>query len=120
MARYALALSVGVVFQTLSLDWLRLAATRFYSVQEQRSRPEIRATLDVLYASIASLAIAAAIGIALFGFDLPLSPGLAALAIGTAVFQWPVRFFDGAAARPFFSIAPMVRSSSRRIFCRLC
>lgn len=83
--RYALALSVGVVLQTLCLDWLRLSATRFYSEQDRRNRPEIRATLNVIFAAIASVATVGAIGIALSGLNLPLSPRLVALAIGTAV-----------------------------------
>lgn len=83
--RYALALSIGVVLQTLSLDWLRLSATRFYSEQDRANRPEIRATLDVIFAATACLALVGAVGIAFSGFNLPLSPGLSALAIGTAV-----------------------------------
>ncbi len=83
--RYALALSVAIVLQTLGLDWLRLSATRFYSEQDRANRPEIRATLDVIFTAIACLAIVGAIGIAFSGLSLPLSPGLVALAIGTAV-----------------------------------
>ena len=83
--RYALALSVGIVLQTLGLDWLRLSATRFYSEQDRQNRPEIRATLNVIFAVIACLATAGAIGIAFSGLALPLSPELVALAIGTAV-----------------------------------
>ena len=83
--RYALALAIGVVLQTLCLDWLRLSATRFYSEQERRDRPEIRATLNVIFAIIVAFATAGAIGIAFSGLRLPLSPRLIALAIGAAV-----------------------------------
>ena len=83
--RYALALSIAVVLQTLGLDWLRLSATRFYSEHDRRHRPQIRATLDVIFAAIACVALLAAIGIAVSGLNLPLSPALVSLAIGTAV-----------------------------------
>lgn len=83
--RYALALSVGAVLQTLGLDWLRLSATRFYSEADRRGRPEIRATLNVIFAAVACLAMVGAIGLAFSGLKLPLSSGLVALAIGTAV-----------------------------------
>ena len=39
--RMALALAVGQVIQTLMFDWLRLAATRFYSERARRERPEL-------------------------------------------------------------------------------
>lgn len=83
--RYALALSVAVVLQSFGLDWLRLSATRFYSEQDRHNRPEIRATLNLLFAGIAGLAFVAAVGIAFSGLNLPLSPQLVALAIGAAV-----------------------------------
>ncbi len=83
--RFALAVSVGIVVQTLFLDWLRLAATRFYSERARVERPQIRATLDEAFGLIAALATTAALAIFALRIDLTLSHELAALAIGVGV-----------------------------------
>ncbi len=83
--RYALAISTALVLQTLGLDWLRLAATRFYSEQDRSIRPEIRATLNVILGVVAGLAMLVAIALCLSGVELPLTDGLLALTIGAAV-----------------------------------
>lgn len=83
--RFVLALSVGIVGQTLLFDWLRLAATRFYSERDRRERPEIRSTLDAAFAALAALAIFAAFALWRLRLDLPLSRDLAALAIGVSL-----------------------------------
>jgi hypothetical protein len=83
--RYALALSIAVVIQTLALDWLRLSASRFYSDHDRLAHPEIRATLDRLVIGIVAIACLAAMVVALSGLPAPLSPGLCALAIGAAL-----------------------------------
>lgn len=93
--RYALAIATALVVQTLALDWLRLAATRFYSEHDRSSRPEIRATLNVVLAIVAGLAMVVAIGLSLLGIELPLTDGLLALTIGAAVANG---LFDFAAA----------------------
>lgn len=80
--RFALAVSVGIVVQTLFFDWLRLAATRFYSEQARFERPQIRATLDAAFGLITALATTAALAIFALRIDLALSHELAALAIG--------------------------------------
>ncbi|MGO9134479.1 MAG: lipopolysaccharide biosynthesis protein [Methylovirgula sp.] len=83
--RYALVIAVALVLQTLGLDWVRLAATRFYSEQDRALRPEVRATLNVILAIISALAMVVAIALLLSGVQLPLSDGLIALTIGAAV-----------------------------------
>ncbi len=106
--RMALALAVGQVIQTLMFDWLRLAATRFYSERARRESPDLRATLDASFAVL----IAALSGITLFvllsGVELPLSRPLIGLAVGAAVanglFDYNTalvraRFLDGLYAR---------------------
>ena len=45
--RFALALAVGVVIQAALFDWIRLAATRFYSPRVAEQEPDLRATLDL-------------------------------------------------------------------------
>ncbi len=93
--RFMLAVAVAVVVQTLLFDWLRLAATRFYSARERRERPEIRATLDASFAALAALAMIVAIAILILRPRLPLDPGLAALAVGVSLTN---ALFDFAAA----------------------
>lgn len=83
--RFMLALAVAVVAQTLVFDWLRLAATRFYSERERREQPQIRATLDAAFAVLAAVAILVASAIWLLRPALPISPDLAALAVGVAL-----------------------------------
>ncbi len=83
--RFVLALSVGIVLQTLLFDWLRLAATRFYSEHDRHARPEIRSTLDAAFAVLAALAIFAAFALWALRLDLPLSHDLAALAVGVSL-----------------------------------
>ncbi|MEK4033363.1 lipopolysaccharide biosynthesis protein [Methylocystis sp. IM3] len=93
--RFMLALAVAIVLQTLLFDWLRLAATRFYSARDRDERPEIRATLDASFAALAAFAILLALAIAFFRPRLPLDPGLAALAVGVSLTN---ALFDFAAA----------------------
>jgi O-antigen/teichoic acid export membrane protein len=83
--RFALAFSAAIVVQTLCFDWLRLSATRFYSEQSRLARPEVRATLNVMFAIIASLVLLAAIAIGFSGVKLPLSTSLVALTVGAAI-----------------------------------
>jgi O-antigen/teichoic acid export membrane protein len=83
--RFVLALSVAVVLQTLVFDWLRLAATRFYSERDRTERPQIRATLDASFATLAALAVLAAFLLWTLKLDLPLNHDLAALAVGVAI-----------------------------------
>jgi O-antigen/teichoic acid export membrane protein len=83
--RFVLALSVAIVVQTLLFDWLRLAATRFYSERDRLERPQIRATLDAAFAALAALAILAAFALWALRLDLPLSHDLAALAVGVSI-----------------------------------
>jgi len=83
--RFALALTAAVVTQTLVFDWLRLAATRFYSERDRAEHPEIRATLDTALGALAALVAVAALAVWALRLDLALTPDLAALAIVVAV-----------------------------------
>lgn len=83
--RFVLALSAAVVVQTLIFDWLRLAATRFYSERDRIERPQIRATLDASFGVLAVLAALVALGLWALRLDLALTHDLAALAIGVAI-----------------------------------
>jgi O-antigen/teichoic acid export membrane protein len=78
--QYAIAASVAVVLNTLFLDWIRLAATRFYSERTRSDQPDVRGTLDAIFIlSSLGVAITSAIAITL-GLDFGLMVALAALA----------------------------------------
>jgi O-antigen/teichoic acid export membrane protein len=105
--RFALALAIALVTQTIVFDWLRLGAIRFYSERSVAEQPELRATLDLAFGVlIVWLAIVAAIVLSLA--TTPLSPVLLGLAMGTvvanAMFDYSTalaraRFRDGLYAR---------------------
>lgn len=83
--RFVLALSAAVALQLLLFDWLRLAATRFYSERDRLERPQIRATLDVVFGVLAVLAALAALVVFALQIDLAFSADLMALAIGVSI-----------------------------------
>ena len=106
--RMALALASGQLIQTIVFDWLRLAATRFYSERTRQEQPELRASFDVSFAVLIALLCSGAIAFMLTGVHVPLSHGLIGLAVGAAVanglFDYHTalvraRFLDGAYAR---------------------
>jgi O-antigen/teichoic acid export membrane protein len=83
--QYAIAAAIAVVLNTLMLDWIRLAATRFYSTRTRDEDPDVRGTLDAVF-------ILSSIGVALvglaavaLGFDFGLIAMLAALAPAMAI-----------------------------------
>lgn len=76
---YAIAAAAALVLNVLFLDWIRLAATRFYSNRSRAEDPAVRGTLDAIFILSCfgvSLTCAIAIGV---GFDLGLMTSLAAL-----------------------------------------
>ena len=82
--RFALALAVALVTQTIVFDWLRLGAIRFYSERSATERPALRATLDALFGVlIAALAVVASFVLGLGRF--PLSNELLGLAMAARV-----------------------------------
>jgi O-antigen/teichoic acid export membrane protein len=77
--QYAIAASFAVVLNTLFLDWIRLAATRFYSDKTREENPAIRGTLDAIFIlSSFGVVLTCSVTIAL-GFDFGLAIALAAL-----------------------------------------
>ncbi len=78
--QYAVAAALGVALNVLFLDWIRLAATRFYSADTRRDDPAVRGTLDAIFI-LSSLGVALTGGIALYlGLDFGLTVALAASA----------------------------------------
>lgn len=106
--RMALALATAQVMQTIMFDWLRLAATRFYSERTRREQPQLRASFDASFALVITVLCVFAMMFMLVGIDVPLSHGLLGLAVGAAiangVFDYHTalvraRFLDSAYAR---------------------
>ena len=85
--RYAVALSVSVVINTVLFEWLRLSTTRFYSERVRQDEPRIETTLNAVYAVTSAAVVAIAAVLLVSGADLGLSPGLlaAAAAVGLSV-----------------------------------
>jgi O-antigen/teichoic acid export membrane protein len=78
--QYAIAAALAVVLNTLFLDWIRLAATRFYSERTRADDPSVRGTLDAIFI-LSSLGVAVISAVAiLLGLDFGLMVALAALA----------------------------------------
>lgn len=83
--RFALALAVGVIAQTLIFDWIRLSALRFLSAGAHASRPDITPTLDLAFAVLAIAVMATAAALFLSGLDLPPSRLLFSVALTISI-----------------------------------
>lgn len=83
--RFALALAIGAMTQSLVLDWIRLSALRFFSGAAHESRPELAPTLDfsLVIMSVGLSVLAAAV--LLSGIDLPPSRALFGIAIAASI-----------------------------------
>ncbi len=83
--RYAIGAALMVLINAAFLDWLKIAAIRFYSDRSRDSEPEIRATLDVLAAGI-SLALSMLVLVAaLSGIDLGLPVALLGASVAAGI-----------------------------------
>ena len=105
---YAVAVAGAGTLASPALDWLRHAATRFYSETSRRDDPSVRATLDAAVAGLAGgLGLLAALLLAFGGALIrdPLVTGLAlAFCTMSAMFDYAsalarARFLQGAYAR---------------------
>jgi O-antigen/teichoic acid export membrane protein len=83
--RFALALAVGMLIQTTTVEWIRLVAIRFYSERSRADEPELRATLDVTFAIIAVALAALTIIVMLSGAHFVLSNTLIGLAVAASI-----------------------------------
>ena len=106
--RFALALSVAAFIQNIVVDWIRLAAVRFYSPRSRETKPELRATLDAAAAIMSAALALGAIVFILSGIEVVLTPALLGLAVAAAIanglFDYHTaliraRFLDGVYAR---------------------
>ncbi|KQP96230.1 lipopolysaccharide biosynthesis protein [Methylobacterium sp. Leaf117] len=105
---FALATAGAIVANTILFEWLRLSATRFYSVRVRVDEPWIRHGLDHAYAFLALALFAAALLCAVFGVSLQpsadshfaITAGAAVAALGIGVFDYHAALvrarFDGA------------------------
>ena len=82
--RFALAAATATFINTALFDWLRQAATRFYSARSRQERPEVRATLDLTFGLMTLALGVAAIVLTLSGVEIVLSGALLALAAAGA------------------------------------
>ncbi|TXM64715.1 lipopolysaccharide biosynthesis protein [Methylobacterium sp. WL120] len=95
--RFALATAGTLVITTILFEWLRLSATRFYSVRVRLDEPWIRHGLDRAYAILAVLLFAAAAVAA--GLGLGDGPdGHAAILSGAMLAALGIGVFDYHAA----------------------
>ena len=78
--RFALAAATSTFINTALFDWLRQATTRFYSERTRSERPQVRATLDLAFATITLGLGIVAILLTLSGVEIVLSGALLALA----------------------------------------
>lgn len=83
--RFALAMAVGLVVQTIGFEWIRLSAIRFYSERTRTEQPQLRATLDVAFAIISVALSAIAIMLILGDLTFSLSHTLLALAFTASI-----------------------------------
>jgi O-antigen/teichoic acid export membrane protein len=90
--RFALAIAAGAVLQTAMFDWIRLSAVRFCSERSRVEQPELRSTLDLVFALIAAAVSAIAVCLIVLGQTFSLSNALiglaAALAIANGLFDY--------------------------------
>lgn len=83
--RYAIAISIAIMLQTIAFEWMRLSAIRFCSKQERIDRPEIEATIALLFAAVGGFALLVALIVWLGGVTLWLTPTFIVIAIGVAI-----------------------------------
>jgi O-antigen/teichoic acid export membrane protein len=83
--RFALAAAVGMMIQTVTFEWIRLSAVRFYSERVREIKPELRATLDIAFAFISLVLAVVAMVYVLSGIQLSLSSTLVSLAFCAAI-----------------------------------
>ncbi|MHB2169662.1 lipopolysaccharide biosynthesis protein [Alsobacter sp. R-9] len=79
--RYAMAGAVAVLVNAVFFYWLGFSAARFYSETVRTEKPAVRATLDRVLAILASLAVVAAVAVAL----LPSVGGLTGTLVGLGI-----------------------------------
>jgi O-antigen/teichoic acid export membrane protein len=83
--RFALTLAIALTIQIALLDWIRLAAVRFYSERVRAAEPSIRATLDTGFALISFGIAAIAVIVAFLDTGLDPTRGLIGLALGVSI-----------------------------------
>lgn len=83
--RFALALAIGTLVQTIAFEWIRLSAIRFYSERSRTVTPALRATLDFAFGVCAFALVAGMTALILAGVEIPPSQTLVALGVAAAV-----------------------------------
>ncbi|MBN9064450.1 MAG: hypothetical protein BGP06_16710 [Rhizobiales bacterium 65-9] len=85
--RYAIAMALAVLVNSVLFDWIRLSAARFYSDKTRAEQPRLRGTLDFLIASMsfATFGLLAAAILAGVDFRAPVRLACAATAAGVCM-----------------------------------
>lgn len=99
--RYAIAMSIGIVLNTVLLDWVKLSAVRYYSREVRGIDPAIRGSLSGAQLGASGLLALAALVVVVADIEIGISAALlaAALAAGIATAAFD---FNGALARALF------------------
>jgi O-antigen/teichoic acid export membrane protein len=64
--QFAIAMLIASLIQSCALDWLRLAAARFYAPSHKRGHGSLRGSLDILFVITAMVITIVCIGISAF------------------------------------------------------
>ena len=83
--KFALAIAVMTLGQTLAFEWIRLCAVRFYSERTRSEAPGIRATLDSAFVRAVLLYAPVVLALAVLAPELSLPRELFALACVAAI-----------------------------------
>lgn len=78
--RYAIAMALAVLVNSVLFDWIRLSAARFYSERTRAERPSLRGTLDFLIASMSFATFGLLAAAVLIGADFRVPTRLACAA----------------------------------------
>lgn len=105
---YAIGAAILVLVNTALVDWLKLAAIRFYSLVTRETQPEIRATLDVLAVGIAAATCALLVVAVFSGIDFRMPVLLLATAVAGGICAG-LFDFHGAIARARYLDAAYAR-----------
>lgn len=106
--RFAVGFMIAIVIATALFEWLRLAATRFYSNEARQEDPALRASLESAFAALSLILAGAVLAVFALGLDVRLPAAMVAAAAITAIANARVDF-DAALARARFMNTPYVR-----------
>jgi O-antigen/teichoic acid export membrane protein len=112
--QYAIAASLAIVVNTLFLDWIRFAATRFYSERTRAEDPAVRGTLDAIFALSSLGLVIVSAALLWLGQDFKLSLALAlltpAMGICNGLFDYHAALLRARSDQSGFAIMVIVKN----------